>query len=339
MKNIFRILLAVIVIVIAVAAWFVFGSATSFSGKNKFLYLREGQNNKDSLLAILKRDDLVGNLKTFSFIADRLEMWNKLKPGKFEIKNGESALNIVRKLRNNQQSPVNLVINKLRTKEDLAKMIGKLFSSDSATAIAFINSNDSLAKYDVDTTRVMTLVIPNTYTFTWTTSVRKIFNKLSEEKDKFWKKNDRVQRAQNAGLTPDQVYIISSIVEEETNKHDEKGNVASVYINRLNKGMPLGADPTIKFALKDFGLRRIYEKHLFVESPYNTYRNKGLPPGPICTPSPTTIDKVLDAPKTDYYYFVARIDGSGYHQFSTTFEEHKKYASQYHQKQNERGNR
>lgn len=339
MRNIFRILLAVIVIVIAVAAWFVFGSATSFSGKNKFLYLREGQNNKDSLLAILKRDDLVSNRKTFSFIADRLDMWSKLKPGKFEIKNGESALSIVRKLRNNQQSPVNLVINKIRTKEDLAKMIGKLFAADSISAIDFINSNDSINKYGVDTNTVMTLVIPNTYTFTWTASVRKIFNKLSEEKEKFWKKNDRLQKAGNAGLTPDQVYIISSIVEEETNKHDEKGNVASVYINRLNKGMPLGADPTIKFALKDFGLKRIYEKHLFVESPYNTYRNKGLPPGPICTPSPITIDKVLDAPKTDYYYFVARIDGSGYHQFSTTFEEHKKYAAQYHQKQNDRGNK
>jgi len=339
MRNIFRILLAVIVIVIAVAAWFVFGSATSFSGKNKFLYLREGQNNKDSLLAILKREDYLSNLKTFSFLADRLDMWSKLKPGKFEIKNGESALHIVRKLRNNQQSPVNLVINKIRTKEDLAKMIGKLFATDSASAIAFLNSSDSIARYDVDTNKVMTLVIPNTYTFTWTSSLRKIFNKLSEEKKKFWSKNDRLIKAQNAGLTADQVYIIASIVEEETNKHDEKGNVASVYINRLNKGMPLGADPTIKFALKDFTLRRIYEKHLFVASPYNTYRNKGLPPGPICTPSSITIDKVLEAPKTDYYYFVARIDGSGYHQFSTTFEEHKKYASQYHQTQDERGNR
>jgi UPF0755 protein len=339
MRNFFRFILAVVIIVIALVAWFVFGSATAFSGKNRFLYIRDGQNNKDSLLAILRREDQVSNIRTFSFIADRLDMWSRLKPGKFEIKNGESALSIVRKLRNNQQSPVNLVINKLRTKEDLAKMIGRQFATDSATAIAFLNSNDSLRHFEVDTNRAMTLVIPNTYTFYWNTSLRKIFSKLSEEKNKFWQKNDRLQKASNAGFTADEVYILASIIEEETNKHDEKGNIASVYINRLNKGMPLGADPTVKFALKDFALRRIFEKHLLVASPYNTYRNKGLPPGPICTPSPITIDKVLDAPKTDYFYFVARTDGSGYHLFSTTFEEHKKHASEYHKTQDERGNR
>jgi UPF0755 protein len=339
MRTIFRLFLAVVVIVVALVAWFVFGSATSFSGKNKFLYIRDGQNNKDSLLAILKREDHITNIRTFSFIADRLDMWRRLKPGKFEIKNSESALSIVRKLRNNQQSAVNLVINKIRTKEDLAKMIGRQFSTDSATAIAFLNSNDSLRNFSVDTDKVMTLVIPNTYTFYWNTSLRKIISKLSEEKNKFWQKNDRLQKANNAGLTADDIYILASIVEEETNKHDEQGNIASVYINRLNKGMPLGADPTIKFALKEFGLKRIYEKYLLVASPYNTYRNKGLPPGPICTPSPITIDKVLEAPKTDYFYFVARTDGSGYHQFSTTFEEHKKHASEYHKTQDERGNR
>jgi UPF0755 protein len=268
-----------------------------------------------------------------------LDMWSKLKPGKFEIRNGESALSIVRKLRNNQQTAVNLVINKLRTREDLARLIGKQFSTDSAAAAIFFNSNDSLAHLGVDTNKLMTLVIPNTYTFFWNTSLRKILNKLAEEKDRFWKKNERLQKATDAGLTADDIYILASIVEEETNKNDEKGNIASVYINRLNKGMPLGADPTVKFALKDFALKRIYEKHLLVASPYNTYRNKGLPPGPICTPSPVTIDKVLDAPKTDYFYFVARTDGSGYHQFSSTFEEHKKYATEYHKTQNERGNR
>jgi UPF0755 protein len=218
-------------------------------------------------------------------------------------------------------------------------MIGKQFAIDSAMASAFLNSNDSLKRFGVDTNTMMTLVIPNTYTYYWNTSVRKILTKLSEEKEKFWRKSDRLQKASNSGLTAEQIYTLASIVEEETNKHDEKGQVASVYINRLNSGMPLGADPTIKFALKDFGLKRIYHKHLEVVSPYNTYRNQGLPPGPICTPSPTTIDKVLEAPKTGYYYFVAKIDGSGYHHFSTTFEEHKKYASQYHQTQNERGNR
>lgn len=335
----FRVLLAALVIIVGIVAWLVFGSATAFSGKNKFLYLREGQNNRDSVLAILKRENFLSSPGTFRFIADRIDAWSKLKPGKFEIMNGESALSIARKLRNNQQSPVKLIVTKLRTKEDLARLIGKQFSTDSATAMAFLNSNDSLRSYEVDTNKVMTLVIPNTYTFYWTTSLRKIFSKLAEERQKFWEKNGRSQKAADAGLSADDIYILASIVEEETNRNDEKGNIASVYINRLNKGMPLGADPTVKFALKDFALKRIYEKHLLVQSPYNTYRNKGLPPGPICTPSPVTIDKVLEAPKTDYLYFVARTDGSGYHQFSTTFEEHKKYATEYHKTQDDRGNK
>jgi UPF0755 protein len=144
-----------------------------------------------------------------------------------------------------------------------------------------------------------------------------------------------MQKAEQMSFTPKQVYIIASIVEEETNKNDEKGKVASVYINRYHKGMPLGADPTVKFALKDFGLKRIYYKHLSVESPYNTYKHPGLPPGPICTPSPKTIDAVLNAPKTDYLFFVARSDFSGYHTFSQNFAEHKKNAQEYQKALNE----
>jgi UPF0755 protein len=152
---------------------------------------------------------------------------------------------------------------------------------------------------------------------------------LKSEATTFWEKNDRKGQAAELGLTPQQVYTIASIVEEETNKQDEKGNIASVYINRLNKGMPLGADPTVKFALKDFGLKRILYQHLQVASPYNTYRNQGLPPGPICTPSSKTIDAVLKAPKTDYLFFVAKSDFSGYHSFATNFADHIKLAKEY----------
>ncbi|MGN6619393.1 MAG: endolytic transglycosylase MltG, partial [Ilyomonas sp.] len=145
----------------------------------------------------------------------------------------------------------------------------------------------------------------------------------------FWEKNNRLEKAKALGFTPQQVYTLASIVEEETNKDDEKGDIASVYINRYNKGMPLGADPTIKFALKDFALKRILYGHLNVNSPYNTYRNKGLPPGPICTPQKVTIDAVLDAPKTNYLFFVARSDFSGYHHFSDNYAEHQQYARLY----------
>jgi UPF0755 protein len=201
--------------------------------------------------------------------------------------------------------------------------------------IHFLSNSDSLINLGVDTNSLMTLIIPNTYFFNRNTSVKNILLRLKSEQEKFWQKNDREQKAAALNLTPAQVYTLASIVEEETNKNDEKGNVASVYINRLNNGMPLAADPTIKFALKNFALKRIYYGYLATPSPYNTYINKGLPPGPICTPQAVTIDAVLNAPRTDYLFFVAKSDFSGYHQFTSNFAEHEKYAKQYQEALNE----
>jgi UPF0755 protein len=265
----------------------------------------------------------------FNMVASRSDVWQRLKPGRFEVKKGESVFDVVRKLRNNMQSPVKFTINKIRTKEDLAKMIGKNFSSDSANAIHFFDSNDSMPEIGVDTNTLFTIIIPDTYFFNWTTPVKNILVRLKAESDDFWNRKDRTQKAQEQGLTPLQVYILASIIEEETNKNDDKGNIASVYINRLNKGMPLQADPTVKYALRDFGLKRIYTSYTLKQSPYNTYINRGLPPGPICTPSQATIDAVLNAPKTDYLYFVAKSDFSGYHHFSNNYAEHEQYAKLY----------
>lgn len=233
-------------------------------------------------------------------------------------------------LRSGKQVPVNLVITKLRTKEDLAKKISGNFEVDSLTVINFLNNSDSLQTFNVDTNTVMTDVIPNTYTYTWNTPVKNIFKKLYIEEQNFWNK-ERLEKAQRLQLTPKQIYTLASIVEEETNKQDDKGKIASVYINRLRKGMKLAADPTVKFAMRDFGLKRIYHKHLEYVSPYNTYLNTGLPPGPICTPSIKTIDAVLDSPQTDYLFFVARADFSGYSNFASTYEQHQVYAKAYQQ--------
>jgi UPF0755 protein len=210
-------------------------------------------------------------------------------------------------------------------------VIGKNFEVDSVDVVSYLQNSDSLSSFDVDDNTLMTLIIPNTYSFLWTTSVSKILKRLQTEQENFWKKNDRLKKAESLGFTPKQVYTIASIVEEETNKNDEKGNIASVYINRYRKGMPLGADPTVKFALKDFSLKRIYHKHLQVVSPFNTYRNQGLPPGPICTPSTTSIDAVLNSPQTDYLFFVAKKDFSGYHTFATNYTDHLKFAKEYQQ--------
>ncbi len=218
-----------------------------------------------------------------------------------------SIVNLVRMLRAGRQEPVNLVITKLRIKEDLAKKIGNNFETDSNSVIKFLNNNDSLSQFDVDTNSLMTIVIPNTYTFTWNTSLQKILKKLHTEEIRFWNDN-RIKEAQKLQLSQKEVYTLASIVEEETNKQEDKGKVASVYLNRMRKGMRLAADPTVKFAMKNFELKRIYTKYLSYPSPYNTYTNAGLPPGPICTPSIRTIDAVLNMPETDYIFFVARSD-------------------------------
>lgn len=326
-KRILYIALFIIVIII-ISVWLVFGAATSFEQKSKYIFVREG-NSEEQVMKQLDTGNIVRFPGVFNVVASQTNVWQRLKPGRFEVKKGESIFDMVRKLRNNTQPPVRFTINKIRTKEDLAKMIGKNFSTDSATAIHFFESNDSLLPLETDTNTIFSLIISDTYFFKWTTPVKNILTKLKAESDAFWNRNNRTQKAQEQGLTPLQVYILASIIEEETNKTDDKGNIASVYINRLNNGMPLQADPTIKYALRDFSIKRIYYGYLNIESPYNTYRNKGLPPGPVCTPSQTTIDAVLNAPKTDYLYFVAKSDFSGYHHFSNNYAEHEQYAKLY----------
>lgn len=327
-----RIIIGVLIIMAlagCLLAWFAFGAATAFEGKKTYLYIYENRDVKQQVEAQLQSDTVIHNVWLFNIMANQLGVWQRLQPGRFEITKGESLVNIVRMLRNNVQSPVRLVINKLRTRNDFAKVVGKYFAEDSTDVAQFVNSNDSLQSLSVDTATMMTLVIPDTYIIKWNTSVDNILQRLKTEQQKFWDDDNRLQKANALGYTPEQVYTLASIVEEETNKNDEKGNIASVYMNRLNQGMPLGADPTIKYALRDFGLKRILYGHLDVASPYNTYRNKGLPPGPICTPQRVTIDAVLNAPKTDYLYFVAKSDFSGYHHFSSNYAEHQQYAKIY----------
>lgn len=329
MKKILVVFFVVLIVGGLIGVWLVLGSTTNFSEQRKFLYVHTGQTDKESIMRQIEEKDLLKYPAIFSLLAGEMDVWERLKPGRFEIKKGDNLVEIVRMLRNNQQSPVNLVINKLRTREDLAKILAKNFEADSVDVMRFITNSDSLTKLGVDENNVLTIIIPNTYTLYWNTSIGKILNRLQNEQEKFWEKNNRIEKARQLGFTPEQVYTIASIVEEETNKNDEKGKVASVYINRYRAGMPLGADPTIKFALNDFSLKRIYHKHLQVQSPYNTYRNAGLPPGPICTPSPKTIDAVLHSPDTEYMYFVARKDFSGYHTFSNTYTEHLQNAREY----------
>ena len=327
-KKIISFLIIIVIIIAVFLLWNVFGPSIKNPDK-KFLYIPTNSTYtqvKDSL----KKDGFISSFFLFEKVANYADYPKNIKPGKYKVKDGMSIYSLVKALRGGKQEPVNLIITKLRTKEDLAKRISRSFEVDSLAVIRFLNNPEALSKYNVDTLTVMTDVIPNTYTYQWTTPVNEIFSKLDAENKKFWNE-ERTAKAKRLQLTPKEVYIMASIVEEETNKQEDKGKIASVYINRMHKGMRLAADPTVKYAMRDFGLKRIYHKHLEFPSPYNTYQNAGLPPGPICTPSIKTIDAVLDAPDTDYLFFVARADFSGFSDFASTYTQHLVYAKAYQQ--------
>jgi UPF0755 protein len=335
MKKILFIFLALVLIAGAAVAWLVIGPGTGFSENKKILYIRTSAATTSAVMDSINKNEIVNSPTVFRWIASQLDYWENIRPGRYEIQKGTNVLSIVRMLRNGRQSPVNLTITKLRTKEDLARVTGNRFEFDSLQMIRFLNSNDSLKAFGVDTNHAMTLVLPDTYSYLWTSTPDVVLKKLHDEKVKFWTE-ERKQKASSLGITPEQAYIIASIVEEETNYGPEKPTIASVYLNRVRKGMLLQADPTVKFALKDFGLRRIYHTHTRFPSPYNTYVTKGIPPGPICTPSKNTIEAVLDAPKTEYIFFVASHNFDGSHDFSVTYDEHLKKARLYQQALNRR---
>ena len=314
-------------------SWAFISPATTFKEDKATLYIRTNAATRQAVTDSLEKNGVIKNRTAFEWLAGRMNYWENIKPGMYEIKKGSNLLAIIRQLRNGKQTPVNLVLRKMRLKEDLARLTGGKFEFDSTEMINYLNNNSYLNQEGIDTGTIMFFVLPDTYTYFWNSTPEKVFEKLVQENEKFWNE-ERIQKAQSKNLTPVQAHIVASIVEEETNADSEKGEVASVYLNRVRIGMPLQADPTVKFALRDFGLKRIYHTHLQASSPYNTYRNKGLPPGPISTPSRKTIDAVLDAPQTNYLYFVASPKLDGTHDFSATYDEHLKKARLYQKELN-----
>lgn len=330
MNKVFRIVLIILLAVACMAGWLFFGPATGFKGKEKYLYIPTNDATKEKLLQLLQQDSLVTRTGIFTLVADKVNYWATIKPGKYRIKAGENIVSIVRMLKNGRQEPVHLTITKIRLKEDLASMISKRFECDSAAFMRFLLNQDTLTKYNLDSNTVMTIVFPDTYTYFWNTTSSRIFHKMYARYKNFWTE-ERKALAKARGLTPTTAYILASIVEEETIKNDEKTLIASAYLNRIAKGMKLGADPTVKYALRDFGLKRIYFKHInaAASSPYNTYTHTGFPPGPICTPSVKTLEAVLNAAHTDYLFFCAKADFSGYHAFASNEKDHFKNAKAY----------
>jgi len=329
-NNKSKIVIAIMLVLIigsGIFGWLFFGSATTFLENSKQIQIDE--TNKSAVLKTFEKAGIIRFSSLIGLAGAPINLWDKMKPGRYQIKQGQSIVQIVKMLKNGRFAEVKLVLNKVRTNNELAGLISKTFRHDSATVLAYINSNDSLKEFRTTSNMLFTQLIPNTYNFYYDASLHKIFQKLTNEGTAFWLKNDRMRKAQELNISPEQVYILASIVEEETNYESDKYKIASVYINRLKKQMPLQACPTIKYAMNDFTITRIYEKYLTNTSPYNTYKYKGLPPGPICTPSPKTIDIILNAPVTDYIYFVAKSDFSGFHHFSNNYLEHNKYANEY----------
>lgn len=260
----------------------------------------------------------------------------KVHPGRYVAEKGESMLNLYRKLRSGRQTPVKLVIPTVRTMDRLAGALDKKLMLDSVTLAKAFADTTFCKKYGYDTATIACLFIPNTYEVYWNISLDDFMKRMVKENKAFWTEQ-RLAKAQESGLTPNEIITLASIVDEETANNSEKPMVAGMYINRLNRDMPLQADPTIKFALKNFDLKRIYHNLLNTDSPYNTYKNIGLPPGPIRIASIAGIDAVLNHQKHDYLYMCAKEDFSGTHNFARTYAEHLRNAEKYTEALNKRG--
>lgn len=299
------------------------------------IYVPTGSSYED-LRDTLRSAGVLRSERNF-IITSRLKSFGRaVKPGSFIIEPGMSNNNIVNMLRSGQQAPVNVTFNNIRTLGELAGKIGGQIEADSATLSAFLADENNYCADGFDRRTVISVFIPDTYQLYWSVDATAFYRRMLKEYRTFWNE-DRKAAAEALDLTPAEVSVLASIVDEEASKADEKPRIAGVYINRLRQGIPLQADPTVKYAVNDFTLRRILNRHLDVDSPYNTYKFRGLPPGPIRCPSRSGLEAVLNAEKHEYIYFVAKHDASGYHHFSRTLAEHNRYAAAYRRELNRRG--
>lgn len=307
----------------------------SVGGKgNTYLYITTGSVFED-VMHQLNREKIISDSNSFKWLADYKDYKQNVKPGKYLIRDGMSNNELINILKSGRQEAVKLVFNNVRTKYQLAGKIATQIEADSSSIIETLSDTSFLDSLGFTTDNAVSVFIPNTYELYWNTSARQLFLRMKKEYDDFWNEK-RKAKADSAGLTSIQVEILASIIQEESRVYDEMPTIAGVYINRLKKGMKLEADPTVKFAVGDFTIKRVLKKHLEVNSPYNTYLYKGLPPGPICLPDSRIIDKVLDYEKHNYLYFCAKADSSGRHAFARTGAEHARNAALYHQYLNAR---
>ena len=255
--------------------------------------------------------------------------------GAYRVSKGDSPLKTAKRIMSHNQTPVKFTFNNIRTKEQFAERVGTKFMMKKEDLLKTLGDDEICKSFGCDTNTIVSIFLPDSYEFYWDTEPEKFMNVMYGYYKKWWTK-EREAKAAALGLSKTQVSIIASIVEEETAKRDEQGIVARLYLNRLDKNMKLQADPTIKFALKDFSLKRIGGENLNTISPYNTYINTGLPPGPIRLPDKVTMEAVLNAPLHSYIYMCAKEDFSGYHNFTSSYSEHLSNAAKYRAELNRR---
>lgn len=293
----------------------------------------------DNIDSVYSKLDVVAShhaMSGFKTLVRHSSYGDNIRTGRYEIEKGNSTFTVFRKLKNGLQSSVRLTIPSVRTADKLAGALSQKLMLDSVALYNAITDSAVCAKYGYTPATMLCMFIPNTYEVYWNVPLDKFLDKMDKESKRFWN-FERTQKAKAMGFTEEEVITLASIVDEETANDEEKPMVAGMYYNRLKTGMPLQADPTIKFALKDFDIRRIYNNMLSVKSPYNTYKNIGLPPGPIRIPTVAGIDAVLNHVHHDYLYMCAKEDFSGTHNFAKTYEEHLKNAEKYSSALNERG--
>lgn len=320
-----------ILLTIILSGFYILNSKISTPEDKVYLYILPN-TTKAELVKQIKNQDIVFNSFVFDLYS-KVYRFNTPKTGMYILGNGMKINKVIKKLSRKQQDPIRLVIGKSRTKEDFANKISQELSFSSKELLDKLNNNKYLKQFGIDSLNSLSIVIPNTYEVYWDISVEGFLSRMYKESNKFWDKRN----IENHPLDKREIIILASIVEEETNKNDEKKRVAGVYINRLEKNMLLQADPTVKFAIGDFEIKRILGVMLNIDSPYNTYRNIGLPIGAICIPSISSIDAVVNYEKHDYFYFCAKEDFSGYHAFAKTYDEHLINARKYHNALNKNG--
>ena len=283
-------------------------------------------------------DSLMPHLKyraAFRLYARRLDLEHTFKPGHYVLRPGMNVVEVARMLKLGLQTPVRISVNNVRTSAQLARKLARQIDADSASMMRALTSKELAAEVGFDSLTLFSMFIPDTYEFYWTVEPWELVHRMKRENDRFWTA-ERDAKRRRSGLSRLEVMTLASIVYEETRKSDEMPRIAGVYINRLRRGIPLQADPTVKYAMQDFGLRRILYRHLKYPSPYNTYIHKGLPPSPICMPGKNAIDAVLDFEEHDYIFFCARPTFDGYHNFARTLREHNANARAYSAELNRR---